>query len=360
MHHPESFAMSTDQQPRKHDSLSDDHLQNSTSKGVQIPESLLQPALERLISTGNPKTGAQRLIRNAKNHGIDLNLVWGVLGDPDQGQPAVRQVCMIVPGAGGTGMCFVSNPSINKHLGSEESQVLEIGACLRSALTEIHKVAGNRVRLAQMLFEPRQDWTKAVCLDAGMMSVGTLDYLRMDARRIPELDESFISWPTGVKVRPLNNLSTKTPKSDGSLLMKALERSYEGTLDCPELCGLRSMEDVLASHHSTGEFDPSRWWLLLKDDSPVGCCLLTHCPANDSVELVYLGICPSMQGQGLGKKILTHALKSLKLSDAVAEVTCAVDRRNIPASKVYETLGFKRFDARCGFVRLITPAEIEP
>ncbi len=315
---------------------------------------MVSSALERLIQVGNPKAGAQRLVRNAKAHGIDLDLVWGVLGDESQNQPQVRQVCMVVPGAGGTGMCFVSSPVEKRQdqldperFGSLKIQTNEIGAALRGAVEGLAKAAGDRVRIAQILFEPSQRWTHEVCQAAGMISVGTLDYLRMDYGLIRKMTAPS-DWGDGIQVRSFQELACNE-----GLLAIALEGSYEGTLDCPELCGMRSMPDVIASHRSTGVFDPSRWWVLMHNNEPAGCCLLSHCPANESVELVYLGLCPSVQGRGLGTKLLTHALTSLRIKDTVNEVTCAVDRRNTPAGKVYLSLGFKRFDARCGYVRPI-------
>ena len=116
---------------------------------------------------------------------------------------------------------------------------------------------------------------------------------------------------------------------------------------------MRSMNDVIESHKSTGDFDPSRWWLLFDGDRPVGCCLLAHCPANESVELVYIGIAKRVQGHGLGERLLRHALGQLRIKERVLDVTCAVDRRNVPASKVYMRLGFQVFDARCGYVRQV-------
>lgn len=328
---------------------------SQTPIGVQIERSMVPVALERLIQTGNPKAGAQRLVRNAKAHGIDLNLIWGVLGDESQNQPAVRQVCMVVPGAGGTGMCFVSIPvegpqaqRDSTRFGSRKTQIQEIGASLLAAIEGLPKAAGDRVRIAQMLFEPEQSWTHEVCQSAGMISVGTLDYMRMDYKLIRTWSSDQIDWGDGIEVKTFQELAC-----DDQLLATALEASYEGTLDCPELCGMRSMEDVIASHKSTGVYDPSCWWVLLHHNTPVGCCLLTHCPANESVELVYIGINPEVKGRGFGTKLLRHALQSLRIKDTVHEVTCAVDRRNTPAGKLYLSLGFERFDARCGYVRAI-------
>jgi len=244
----------------------------------------------------------------------------------------------------------VSNPKKSPGLGDEATQIHEIGASLQAAIRELAQVGGGRVRIAQMLFEPKQEWTHAVCRRAEMTCVGTLDYLRMDYGLIERWPVVDAYWGEGFEVRALRNLSMDSSNSDGSLLAGALEASYEGTLDCPELCGMRSMGDVIASHESTGVFDVSRWWILLKDGRPAGCCLLSHCPANESVELVYLGLSPEVQGHGLGARLLTYALQALEIDERVHEVSCAVDRRNIPASKVYMRLGFKRFDARSGYV----------
>lgn len=337
----------------------------STVLGARISRKNIHSALERLITEGNPKIGAQRLVRNAARHGIDLELVWGVLGNPKLDQPVVRQVCMVVPGAGGTGMCFVSSPKLGgiagseaqreaqKAFGSESEQIGEISASLKAAIESLSDAAQDRVKIAQMLFEPTQAWTHAVCKQASMICVGTLDYLRMDFGKIRHLETPSSDWGEGIVVRAIRNLSMDSADGDGSLLVRALERSYEGTLDCPELCGMRSMTDVIESHRSTGVFDASRWWLMLKDGDPVGCCLLTHCPPSESVELVYLGLGPEVQGRGLGKRLLAHALGSLRIKDTVHEVTCAVDRRNTPASNVYMGLGFQRFDARVGYVRQV-------
>ena len=92
------------------------------------------------------------------------------------------------------------------------------------------------------------------------------------------------------------------------------------------------MDDVVESHMATGDFSPSRWHLIFKDGQPAGCCLLTHIPQSDSVELVYLGIAPIARGLGLGKQVLAYAIGQLGENGdiGIKEVTCAVDNRNAP------------------------------
>ena len=52
-----------------------------------------------------------------------------------------------------------------------------------------------------------------------------------------------------------------------------LGRTYEGTLDCPELNGRRTIDEIIAGHQAEGKFDPARWWLAFLDAQPVGVML---------------------------------------------------------------------------------------
>ena len=329
----------------------DERIENMAQppSALRIPQELVLSALERLIIQGNTKLGAKRLRDNASLHGIDLNLVWGVPGTDDAGRTFVRQVCMVVPGSGGTGMCFLSIPREEGRLGDRPTQIREIHAALSCAMRDLDQGTTPTIRIAQVLMELRHDWARPVCEDSGMICVGTLDYMRLDYNTARSL-QSTPGFEDPIRVRPFS--SFRDPERD-EILKAALEGSYEDTLDCPELCGLRPMEDVIASHKATGAFDPSRWWILTRNDDPVGCCLLTHCPGNQSVELVYLGLAPSMRGNGYGKRLLIHGLSRIDISEKVLEVTCAVDRRNTPAMRMYASLGFTPFDARQGFVRSI-------
>lgn len=313
----------------------------------RLPHDLVRSGLERLITVGNPKLGAARLYDRAHEHGIDLDLLWGVVDRKDPKRPFVRQVCMVVPGAGSTGMCFLSAPARDPRLGESAAQVLEIGAALDEALEQLPVYAGERVTIAQCLLETDLTWAHKVCTSAQMIGVGTLDYMRMPWSRIGSLSESGTGWPEGVCVKKLSEI----PERDrDTTLIKALDGSYEDTLDCPELCGLRSVEQILESHRATGVFDPSSWWVVFKDNQPSGCCLLTHCPASDAVELVYIGLSKRVRGLGLGKRVLAHALRTMRQTVSVRELTCAVDRRNKPAQSMYSALGMRVFDARVGFV----------
>ncbi len=313
-----------------------------------IPSELRLSAAQRLVAVPGDKAAAQRLVSNAQAHNIDLNLLWGVIGHTPTGDPFVRQTCLAVLGAGKTAMLFLSAPSSNPTLGNDEIQRLEITAAIQAALDGLATIAPGQVTLAQTLLEPPHRWATEVCVNASMTFVGRLEYLR---RPLTAADRelSVAAWPDDITVRPLGDVLDFSPQGEGTKLAAALDASYQDTLDCPELCGMRSTQDVIASHHAAGIHNPNHWYLVEHHHAPVGCCLLTMTPEQTAVELIYIGLGPTVRGLGLGRNLLTHAIANLGTHSA-KEITCAVDTRNTPALAVYASMGFTAFDARLGFV----------
>ncbi|MBO6740942.1 MAG: GNAT family N-acetyltransferase [Phycisphaerales bacterium] len=327
--------------------------QGSSPKAGRIPQNLRLSACERLVSGPDRQQAARNLIGSASAHGIDLNLLWGVIQRDQVGPARVRQACLAVLGAGATAMIFHSSPDRDRWLGTRETQCDEISASLRACLQDLRTMT-DRVRLAQCLIEPRNRWASDVFIGAGMIFVGELAYLRKRLEQTPPRHVPEPDWPEGISVRPLRDLQHGSIQSDREALITALEASYIDTLDCPELCGLRNMDDVVDSHMATGVFNASHWLLIERDAQPVGCCLLSHCPASGSIELVYLGLGARARGLGLGRQVLRYATERMTHLGA-KEITCAVDTRNTPALRVYESLGYTRFDSRLGFVSPIAP-----
>jgi ribosomal protein S18 acetylase RimI-like enzyme len=325
---------------------SDSTAPGASPKAVRIPQSLRQSACERLVTGPDHQHAARNLISSAPIHGIDLDLLWGVVIQNEPNLPQVRQTCLAVLGAGKTAMLFHSSPESNRALGTKKTQRDEISACISACLRDLGAMP-QRARLVQCLIEPRHSWAREVFLNAGMISVGELAYLRLGIASTSPNANQEPKWPAGVSVRPFTNIERGSPERDA--LTKALESSYAETLDCPELCGLRSLDDVIDSHQATGQFYPSHWLLIEIHGEPIGCCLLSHIPATNSIELVYLGIGPKGRGLGLGRTVLAHGIDRLRHLN-VHEVTCAVDTRNEPALRIYQSLGFVQFDTRLGFV----------
>ena len=125
-----------------------------------------------------------------------------------------------------------------------------------------------------------------------------------------------------------------------------LQATYASSLDMPELEGIRSLDDVIAGHRATGRFVPQRWRLGQVPGEPnaAAVLLLADIPDRDVWEVVYLGLTPSARGRGLGRAAITHALDLARPHTSRLEL--AVDIRNHPATRLYESTGFIPFDRR--------------
>lgn len=306
--------------------------QTSTGRRIiRIPESRMVEAADRLAGDHGGSDAGSRIVEAAASHGITFEHMWGCESERNG---RIGQVCLIAPGAGRVAMAFTSEPK-NAHQERELTEVID-AACERLP----------NLRLVQGLMTPRERRAKAAFLEAGFRQIGGLLYLRRqwrDPAPAPPAD-----WPEGVLVRNWR-------AGDDEALITALQRSYEGTKDCPELCGLRDGADVLASHHSTGEFDPSLWWIVFERDEPHGALLLNRCPSQGHTELVYLGLSPALRGRGVAQRLLALGFSALA-ARTERVVTCAVDERNDPARRLYEQHGFRTFARRVAVIRPVNGA----
>jgi ribosomal protein S18 acetylase RimI-like enzyme len=125
-----------------------------------------------------------------------------------------------------------------------------------------------------------------------------------------------------------------------------LQATYTASLDMPELEGVRSLDDIIEGHRSTGRFDPDRWRLGQVPGKPdmAIVLLLSEIPDRDAWEVVYLGLTVAARGHGLGLAAIAHALDLAR--PHVSRLELAVDIRNLPALRLYESAGFLSFDRR--------------
>jgi ribosomal protein S18 acetylase RimI-like enzyme len=345
-----------------------------------VPADLHLQAAARLVgdaSGGDPTLAAQRFLQSAGALGVDLSLMWCTL---DAAPRRVRQVSLAVIGSGRTAMLFVSGPERRSRgvaglgfgskarthapgYGHAERVALIRHACVQAAVPG--PVTGMGVRLAQALLEAKETDAARAYRDAGFTQLGDLAYMRRPLRRGAALPEVG-PWPEGLRVESIRDLAKAgVPSAEiDARLLAALEGSYVQTRDCPELCGLRDASDVLESHRNVGVYDPALWWIVSDAEGPQGCMLLTVCPEQDSVELVYVGLSPKVRGKGLGHNLMALGLKAIHEQVLTAGrpagpphiaggggLTCAVDTRNEPAMRLYRRLGFERFGVRIPFVR---------
>ena len=313
----------------------------STPAVRHLPESMAVAAARRLVPPQpglDPDEAARRFLLGAKRSGLDLSMMFGSCTGSE-----VRHVALIVPGAGRASVVFVSNP-----LGNETDQdTQERAACLREAAAFAR--ASTDLHILQSLPEPHEPHAIAAFERAGFLCVGELSYLKRPLQ--PGAPETAPALPGGVSVRTVTSLEPGSRDRDD--LIRALDRSYIDTRDCPALCGMRDTGDVLDSHAATGRFDPNLWWLVSKENQPEGCVLISEVPDSGTFELVYLGLGPDLRGLGLGKALMHRAINQLECATPKAShgaLVCAVDRTNTPAMNVYESCGFAEFSRRKAFV----------
>lgn len=213
-------------------------------------------------------------------------------------------------------------------------------ALIRAALAD-YRARGFRI--AQALVDssaPRQ--AAADLTRAGMPEVTVLTYLER-----PTADPLAIATEV-----PRFDWREYGPATDAEF-REVLRGTYLGSLDMPELEGVRSLDDVLASHRVGGRFDPSRWQVgrLEGEPSASAVVLLAEPEGRDAWEVSYLGLTPAARGRGLGRAALARALELARPHAARLEL--AVDARNLPAERLYRRAGFAPFDRRAVHFRVI-------
>jgi hypothetical protein len=81
--------------------------------------------------------------------------------------------------------------------------------------------------------------------------------------------------------------------------------------------------------------------------------LLADYPEQENWELLYVGLIPSARGHGWGREITRHA-QWLTRQARRPRLVLAVDAANEPALRMYAALGFRAWERRRVFVRILT------
>jgi ribosomal protein S18 acetylase RimI-like enzyme len=213
-------------------------------------------------------------------------------------------------------------------------------ACAGALLDAVCAHFGARnVQLAQVLLDPADGGAHRLYEGRGFRRVAQLIYLQV----VPRRKAAPPALPQGLR------WVGYTPDSHARF-GEAIARTYQQSLDCPLLNGLRSMEDVLAGHQASGEFDPRLWLLLCDGDAALGALLLSRVRSAETIELVYLGLVPAARGRGLGDVMMRQALAATA-AQGVGRLSLAVDSNNAPALKLYYRHGMQRVGAKLAMMR---------
>jgi mycothiol synthase len=196
------------------------------------------------------------------------------------------------------------------------------------------RVRGRGAKLAQSLLTPDEVPIATSLVRNGFRHVTHLWYLASDL----DVPLEALATPSRLEYR---SYDLNQPEVHHQTLLQ----TYQGTLDCPEINGIRTIEEVIAGHQAQGRFNPNRWWLALDSGRPVGVLMMTEMVESGDLDVSYVGTVPEVRHRGFGREIMLKAMFEAKAA-GVSRVTLSVDARNAPALHLYRGLGFVPYDRR--------------
>jgi ribosomal protein S18 acetylase RimI-like enzyme len=123
------------------------------------------------------------------------------------------------------------------------------------------------------------------------------------------------------------------------LFVRVIERTFSGSLDCPELARRRRGESALAAHRGGGTFRPELWQIYRDGQEAAGVLLAIDHPDRRAREISYLGVVPEARGRGLGLAMLGEMVR--RTADSGCQtLEVAVDAGNHFALTMYRAAGF--------------------
>ena len=292
---------------------------------IRIGEDRLEEAVRVLVR--GDRAAAARFLDFARTTRLPLEHVWSLVDSAGRLDATV----LAAPAAGRTATIFASRAAV-------PARTPAIGLLVDAA---VRGLLDADIDLAQALLDPGAPGEESIFLAGGFRRLAELDYLERPIPRFGSLSSPTL--PSDVTIEAWS-------PTDRPRLVSLLSRTYENTLDCPGLAGLRRPEDILDGHLASGTPLRDGWHLLRVDDRDAGALLLNRSTEGTTIELVYLGLTPEVRGRGLGRTLLTFGIGRLE-DDPARTIVLAVDRANLPAVGLYRRLGFRFALRRIAMVR---------
>lgn len=202
----------------------------------------------------------------------------------------------------------------------------------------LDRLAGHNLHFAQALLELDAPGKRALLERAGFALLAPLIYLERDVA-FPWVDPPAAGTAEWVRY------GARTHAEFAAVVLA----TYEDSLDCPELTGLRPIDDILAAHQASGQFDPALWELARIDGQSAGCILVSRVTHAPILEIVYMGVIAGCRRRGVGELLLRRALEQCRAVGA-QRLTVVVDNRNEPAKRLYTRFGFAPLTQRDAYL----------
>ena len=269
-----------------------------------------------MLLTGRPRTlmdAVDGFFELAEQQKLSLEELWAAYRHGE-----VKGAVLIIPGAGRAATCLVC--PVLEHASVAVASRLIDTACSSQDNEKIHFI--------QAMADPCSHLEIESLKTAGFQEVACLRYMENRNFSTKVLKE----WDNSIQVRTWN-------QQRHAMFAQAILESYEDTMDCPMLLGLREIDDIIASHMATGVFSPDLWFCLVVDDQPIAVMLMNRIPQQRAMELVYLGVRKDWRCRGIGKQLVQFGLEQCRRG-RVTSMVLAVDESNHPAKTLYQRLGF--------------------
>ena len=290
------------------------------------------------------QSAVDHFLNFARQQQMSFDGLWAVY----DGQTPVYST-LIIPGAGRTAVMFIAPV--------RHDQAIDLAARLYQAVVEDQ--SPKQTRLIQVLLEPVQTREEQALLQAGFMRLASLSYLRRSCLgEVPISDKAGESHGGGFdSIALADKPLTRYPWSGEhyEYFARAIDASYEGTLDCPGLVGIREIDDIIAGHRAVGRFEPTLWSAYYDDNEPAAVLLLNPLADRRELELVYLGLSPAYRGKGLATKLMRVALAQARRLQYTG-IHLAVDQNNVSAVKLYKSLGFRVTGRKTAMIGVLKPS----
>ncbi len=128
-----------------------------------------------------------------------------------------------------------------------------------------------------------------------------------------------------------------------------LQQTYVDSLDCPDLVKHLDSHDVLRAYRGC-DGCTTRCLEAWDDATLVGAAVVAVDEDEQGMELVYMGILPSLRGGKLGQRTLATIQQQVRQM-RIPQLTTTVDVRNVPATSCYRSMGMRNWSHQELFVR---------
>jgi len=158
------------------------------------------------------------------------------------------------------------------------------------------------------------------------------------------------SLPIPIRPDPVGAYRIVTPSlRQLAEVRELLPLTHSETLDCAEMNGLQSPDQILAGYRFSAP-ELSLWKAIESDCRLVGIMVVSR--SADALELNYLGVLPEYRRRGLAAVLLAELVDVARLR-SLGSISLNVDTRNRPARQLYESFGFEVAGIQEAFVKVV-------